>query len=169
MACNRILHYWPFVKGIHKSPVYSHHKGSVIRSVGILLIARRSPWKNNRFGGDLRRHDPRVTSLCYLTVWMAVIKISLSHTLINRIHAGVDKQCDVCFIRTYRLRSVYQHGPYDIRADSRFAPSQWETALLCNDVSHWLIASLESAMDINWDDTIAAILSATINRSKQPK
>ena len=24
------------------------------------------------------------------------------------------------------------------RADSRFAPSQWETALLCNDVSHWL-------------------------------
>ena len=31
-------------------------------------------------------------------------------------------------------------------ADSRFAPSQWETALLCNDVSHWLTASLESAL-----------------------
>ena len=31
-------------------------------------------------------------------------------------------------------------------ADSRFAPSQWETALLCNDVSHWLNASLESAL-----------------------
>ena len=31
------------------------------------------------------------------------------------------------------------------RADSRFAPSQWETALLCNGVSHWLGASLESA------------------------
>ena len=26
-----------------------------------------------------------------------------------------------------------------------FASSQWETALLCNDVSHWLGASLESA------------------------
>ena len=24
------------------------------------------------------------------------------------------------------------------RADSRFAPSKWETALLCNDVSHWM-------------------------------
>ena len=24
------------------------------------------------------------------------------------------------------------------RADSRFVPSQWETALLCNAVSHWL-------------------------------
>ena len=32
------------------------------------------------------------------------------------------------------------------RAHSRFAPSQWETALLCNDVSHWLGASLESAL-----------------------
>ena len=32
------------------------------------------------------------------------------------------------------------------RAGSRFAPSQWETALLCNDVSHWLGASLESAL-----------------------
>ena len=31
------------------------------------------------------------------------------------------------------------------RADSRFASSQWETALLCNGVSHWLDASLESA------------------------
>ena len=29
------------------------------------------------------------------------------------------------------------------RADSRFAPSQWETVLLCNDVSHWLGPSLE--------------------------
>ena len=32
------------------------------------------------------------------------------------------------------------------RACSRFAPSQWETALLCNDVSHWLHASLESTL-----------------------
>ena len=33
-----------------------------------------------------------------------------------------------------------------ISADSRFAPSQWETALFCNDVSHWLGASQESAL-----------------------
>ena len=31
------------------------------------------------------------------------------------------------------------------RAGYRFEPSQWETALLCNDVSHWLGANLESA------------------------
>ena len=33
-----------------------------------------------------------------------------------------------------------------VRTDSRFAPRQWETALLCNDVSHWLGANLESAL-----------------------
>ena len=31
-------------------------------------------------------------------------------------------------------------------ADSRFVPRQWETALHCNDFSHWLAASLESAL-----------------------
>ena len=32
------------------------------------------------------------------------------------------------------------------RADSRLAPSQWEMPLLSNDISHWLGASLESAL-----------------------
>ena len=36
------------------------------------------------------------------------------------------------------------------RADSRFAPSQWETALLCNDISHWLGTNLESALLAIW-------------------
>ena len=35
---------------------------------------------------------------------------------------------------------------YLYKADSRFAPNQGETALLCNDVSHWMGASLESAL-----------------------
>ena len=32
------------------------------------------------------------------------------------------------------------------RADSRLAPSQWETSLQSNEVSHWLGANLESAL-----------------------
>ena len=32
------------------------------------------------------------------------------------------------------------------RVDSRFAPFQWETILLCNVISHWLGVSLESAL-----------------------
>ena len=36
--------------------------------------------------------------------------------------------------------------PNWIRDDSRFAHSQWEMVLLCNDVSHWLGASLEPVL-----------------------
>ena len=34
------------------------------------------------------------------------------------------------------------------RADSKFVPSQWETTLLCNNVSHWLGANLESTTSV---------------------
>ena len=61
------------------------------------------------------------------------------------------------------LRAIWQL----VRADSRFAPSQWETALLCNDVSHWLGANLESALlvlkvsvcKLSVDDTLLKISS----------
>ena len=35
----------------------------------------------------------------------------------------------------------------DYRADSRLAPSQWETSLQSNAISHWLGANLWSALD----------------------
>ena len=38
---------------------------------------------------------------------------------------------------------------YNFRVDSKFTPSQWETALLCNDVSHWLGGSLESSLQLH--------------------
>ena len=34
-----------------------------------------------------------------------------------------------------------------MRDIARFAPNQWETTLLCNNISHWLGANLESALD----------------------
>ena len=40
----------------------------------------------------------------------------------------------------------------NITAHSRFAPSQWEMALLCYDISHWLGANLESALKL-WSPT----------------
>ena len=45
------------------------------------------------------------------------------------------------YIRGQHLSPLLLH-----RTDSRFAPSQWETALLSNDFSHWLDASQESAL-----------------------
>ena len=93
--------YWPFVRGIHRSPVNSSHKG---QWRGALMFSLIYVWingcVNNREAGDLRRY----------------------------------------------------RGHYEVtvmtEADSRFAHSLWEMALLCNAVSHWLDASLESALRI---------------------
>ena len=48
--------------------------------------------------------------------------------------------------RRHESSYVVMTGFVMSRADSRFAPSQWNNALICNDVSHWLGASLESAL-----------------------
>ena len=52
--------------------------------------------------------------------------------------------------RAVTIRSIH-------RPDSRFAPSQWETALHCNDVSHWLGANLESTRYSSWDSFISVL------------
>ena len=49
--------HWPFVLGIHRSPVNSPHKGQWRGALMFSLIcASVSGWVNNREGGDLRRH-----------------------------------------------------------------------------------------------------------------
>ena len=51
------LHYWPFVQGIHRSPVNSPHKG---QWPGALMFSLICVWingcVNNREAGDLRRY-----------------------------------------------------------------------------------------------------------------
>ena len=49
--------YWPFVRGIHRSPVNSPHKGQWRRALMFSLIcARINGWINKCGAGDLRRH-----------------------------------------------------------------------------------------------------------------
>ena len=49
--------YWPFVRGIHRSPVNSLHKGQWLAALIFTLIcARINGWVNNREAGDLRCH-----------------------------------------------------------------------------------------------------------------
>ena len=51
------LRYWPFVRGIHRSPVNSPHKdqwrGALMLS---LICVWTNGWVNNRDAGDLRHH-----------------------------------------------------------------------------------------------------------------
>ena len=65
--------YWPFVRGIHRSPVNSSHKGQWRRALMFSLICTRiNGWVNNGEAGDLRRYrahyDVTVMSHMYTDV-----------------------------------------------------------------------------------------------------
>ena len=54
---NHFPRYWPFVRGIHRSPVNSHHKGQWLGALMFSLICTWiNGWAKNREAGDLRRH-----------------------------------------------------------------------------------------------------------------
>ena len=63
--------YWPFVRGIHRSPVNSLHKGQWRGDLMFSLIcARINGWINNGEAGDLRRyraHYDVTVMFCYHT------------------------------------------------------------------------------------------------------
>ena len=51
------LRYWPFVRGIHRSPVHSRHKGQWRRALMFSLICTwLNGWVNSDEAGDLRCH-----------------------------------------------------------------------------------------------------------------
>ena len=66
------LWYWPFARGIHRSPVNSPHKGQWRGALVFSLIcAWIHGWVNNREVGDLRRHRAHYdTTVMNGTMWL---------------------------------------------------------------------------------------------------
>ena len=62
--------YWPFVRGIHRSPVNSPHR---VRWRGALMFSSTWAWinggVNNRDAGDLRRH------VIMTSLWCAALQL----------------------------------------------------------------------------------------------
>ena len=52
---NHFPRYWPYWRGIHRSPVDSSHKGQW-RGVLMFSLIWTKAWASNRDAGDLRRH-----------------------------------------------------------------------------------------------------------------
>ena len=84
---------------------------------------------------------------------MAIIFSSISQSPCFFFSIGVvfpSHHCLPGFCHGFGPVLIISHGMYMYdsvaRADSRFAPNQWETVLLCKDASHWLGATLESTL-----------------------
>ena len=79
--------YWPFVRGIHRSPVNSVHKGRWRRALMFSLICSRINGSvNNRNAGDMRRHRAHydVTVMWNYFVLISFIYIYITQCFANR-------------------------------------------------------------------------------------
>ena len=68
--------YWPFVRGIHRSPVNSPHKGQWRGALSFSLISTRiNGWVNNGEASDLRHHRAHydVTVMSLSTICQVIL------------------------------------------------------------------------------------------------
>ena len=66
--------YWPFVWGIHRSPVNSPHKGQWRRALMFSLICVWiNSWENNREAGDLRRYRAHYDVI--VMIWVLNLRV----------------------------------------------------------------------------------------------
>ena len=89
MKWKHFLRYWPFVGGIHRSPVNSPHKGQWRGALMLSLICVWiNGWVNNSEAGDLRRHRPLWRHRNGVSPWkpMEVISHMGFHYLLQSLH-----------------------------------------------------------------------------------
>ena len=100
--------YWPFVRGIHRSPVNSPHKGQW-RWALVLICTWMNGWVNNGEASDLRRHrthyDVIVMSLRDLVipkVSQAIILATYYMHLVQDMgsHLNISFHTHACILKT---------------------------------------------------------------------
>ena len=94
----------------------------------------------------------RIPSMCYMRFLMTCKNLCMViSTYWSKIRMHYAKKLGIyfkCKKKHYLAKMNCPSEAWTTLADSSFVPSQWETALLCNDISHWLGANLESALCI---------------------
>ena len=141
--------YWPFVRGIHRSPVNSPHKGQWKGALIFSLICVWiNGWVNNREAGDLRRYlahyDVRVMSVWYVTNMQGkklVIMID------NRCHHLIA----LCwnwgtFSGPVLMMNSHGTGHYAHIRDFITLFGQWLSTIMSTEIkvtNHWIYAAYE--------------------------
>ena len=119
--------------------------GSVCRSFGLWMFCFLDALVCEIFGFAMFLVSLRSGVLTFQSIGFLVVDFPVC----RRLSA-------ICFgLNEYHYRKF--------RADSRLAPSQWETLLQSNTVSHWLGLNLESALKLLWRFATGARTSIRIH------
>ena len=165
-------HYWPFVRGIHRSPVNSPHKGQWRGALMFSLIcAWINGWVNNREAGDLRRHyahydvtvilgwgqkeQDKVSLIPHIR---HMLGISLSETKFEVQHIDPVINVSDCFTMnllpsryrdtpwTFEIRKYIHHHVSMYCISYRHQYPLWFTPLWCGDTPGATCCSTESSL-----------------------
>ena len=109
--------YWPFVRGIHRSPVSSPHQSQWPGALMFFICSWIHGWVNNREAGDLRRHRARYgVSVMYKNTFDYATFIDSGVGTATKIHPVV---------------TFGQVWCNPIRCRARWDTSSWDASLLC--------------------------------------
>ena len=85
---------WPFVRGIHRSPMNSPHKGQWRGALMFSLICDWiNDWVNNREAGDLRRHRGHYDVIVMVKQLGLPSRIYCPHPNSQGSHTWVSRYC----------------------------------------------------------------------------
>ena len=114
-------------------------------------------WRSFCSGGnDLSYHDSHLSSwdskLWHILIFLGQLLLSKSRSPEpSAADPGADPEHEKKYLRIFSMsipRSPFGNVASPYKTDSWPAPSQWETSLQSNAVSHWLGANLESALPL---------------------
>ena len=105
--------YWPFVRGIHRSPVNSTHKGQWRGALMFTLIcARLNSWVNNREAGDLRRYRAHydVIVMDMYSLMHGVVTPTINHAAVNGLLLKTKRHNEACFLFLFSISATTQRN-----------------------------------------------------------
>ena len=83
--------YWPFVRGIHRSPVNSSHKGQWRGALMFPLIcAWINDWANNLEAGVLRRHQAHYDVIIMRTEIKKQTHVHFTHVVSTHLRTNIN-------------------------------------------------------------------------------
>ena len=145
------------MRGIHRWPVDSPHNGPITRKkfpfddVIIVFIFLFSSGQTN-CDVSVSRNDAKCKYTLVVCDGLLAVPGKLDSESVRQ--TITDIWCVIGYPNWQKRPQVKHHAStftlVQFSSDSRFSLSQWETALHCNDVSHWLGASLKSALQLHW-------------------
>ena len=145
--------YWPFVRGIHRSPVNSPHKGQWRGALMFTLICTRiNGWVNNGEAGDLRRYRAHydvivmrwqgchwdeylntfITKMCIISTWWRHDMNTFPHYCAPV--GGTFASIDVSFFSLTMTCGISDNIHFSETGNYGVVSTQWESLLASSGV-----------------------------------